>query len=189
LTALGSAEGPSGVILVNLKDEAAFAGALLKFAEKNQRETTEREYKGVKVHRISGEKGRGLEYAFVGGNFVGSGRPEAVESVIDTAQGGRSLKESAAYRSASAQLQGPAQFVYFNTNADYLNHLGRTLQGGEQTFKTEGQTARLRPSFAFGVTRDDGFYVESRTPLGTFPRLLTAVSSRLGGEKNDGGAE
>ncbi|MBV8859247.1 MAG: DUF3352 domain-containing protein [Acidobacteria bacterium] len=188
LTAVGSEEGPSGVILVNLKDEAAFAGALAKFAEKNQRETTEREYKGVKVLRIAGKEGRGLEYAFVGGNFVGSGKPEAVEHVIDTAQGGRSLKESAAYKSAAAQLQGPAQFVYFNTNADYLNRLGRTLSGGEQTFKTEGQTASLRPSFAFGVTRADGFYVESRTPLGTFPRLLTAITSKLG-EKKDGGAE
>lgn len=189
LTSGTSEEGASGVVIVNLKDEAAFAGALLKFAEKNQRETTEREYKGVKVRRISGLQGRGLEYAFVNGNFVGSGKPEAVESVIDTAQGGRSLKETAAYRSASAQLQGPAQFVYFNTNADYLNRLGRTLQGGEQTFKTEGQRASLRPSFAFGVTRADGFYVESRTPLGTFPRLLTAITSKLGGEKQDGGAE
>jgi hypothetical protein len=190
LTAVGSEEGPSGVILVNVRDEAAFAGALAKFAEKHGRVVTEREYKGVRVRRIAGEKeGRGLEYAFVGGNFVASGRPENVERVIDTAQGGPSLKDSAAYREAAAQLQGPAQFVYFNTNADYLNRLGRTLQGGEQTFKTEGQRAKLRPSFAFGVTRADGFYVESRTPLGTFPRLLTAVSSRLGGEKADGGAE
>src|SRR5215212_5602569 len=185
LTSGSSEEGPSGVIIVNLKDEAAFAGALAKFAEKNGRETTEREYKGVKVRRISGEKGHGLEYAFVGGNFVGSSKPEAVERVIDTAQGGRSLKDSAAYAQAAARLQGPAQFVYFNTNADYLNRLGRSLQGGEQSFKTEGQRATLRPSFAFGVTRADGFYVESRTPLGTFPRLLAAVSSKLGGEKKE----
>jgi hypothetical protein len=190
LTSGNVEEGASGVFIVNLKDEAAFAGALAKFAEKNNRATTEREYKGVKVRRIAGEKGGGLEYAFVGGNFVGSGKGFAVERVIDTAQGGRSLKDSAAYREAAARLQGPAQFVYFNTNADYLDRLGRTLQGGEQTFKTEGQRASLRPSFAFGVTREDGFYVESRTPLGTFPRLLTAVSSKLGGEKKkDGGAE
>lgn len=189
LTSVNSEEGPSGVVLVNLKDEAAFAGALAKFAEKHGRETTEREYKGVKVRRIAGEKGRGLEYAFVNGNFVGSGRAEAIERVIDTAQGGRSLKDSAAYRNAAAQLQGAAQFVYFNTNADYLNGLGRSLPGGEQTFKTEGQRATLRPSFAFGVTREDGFYVESRTPLGTFPRLLTAITSKLGDEKKDGGAE
>ncbi|HWW77273.1 MAG TPA: DUF3352 domain-containing protein, partial [Pyrinomonadaceae bacterium] len=191
LTAAGSEEGPSGVIIVNLKDEASFAGALAKFAEKNGRALTEREYKGVKVQRIAGEKGGGLEYAFVGGNLVASGKPAAVERVIDTAQGGRSLKESAAYKSASAQLQTPAQFVYFNSNTDYLNRLGRTLQGGEQEFKTEGQRATLRPSFAFGVAQADGFFVESRTPLGTFPRLLTAVTSRLGGEqqKKDGGAE
>lgn len=190
LTAVGSEEGPSGVVIVNVRDEAAFAGALAKFAEKHGRATAERVYKGVKVSRVAGEKeGRGLEYAFVGGNFVASGRPENVERVIDTAQGGPSLRESAAYRGAAAQLQGPAQFVYFNTNADYLDRLGRTLSGGEQTFKTEGQRAALRPSFAFGVMRADGFYVESRTPLGTFPRLLTAVTSKLGGEKKDGGAE
>ncbi|HJQ33398.1 MAG TPA: DUF3352 domain-containing protein [Pyrinomonadaceae bacterium] len=189
LTAAGSDEGPSGVIIVNLKDEAAFAGALAKFAEKNGRALTEREYKGVKVQRIAGEKGGGLEYAFAGGNLVASGKPSAVERVIDTAQGGHSLKESAAYKSASAQLQTPAQFVYFNSNTDYLNRLGRTLQGGEQEFKTEGQRATLRPSFAFGVAQPDGFFVESRTPLGTFPRLLTTVTSRLGGEKKDGGAE
>jgi hypothetical protein len=182
-------ERPAGVVLVNLRDEGAFAGALAKFAERHRRETTEREYKGVKVRRIAGEKGGGLEYAFVGGNFVGSSRPEAVERVIDTAQGGRSLKDTAAYAQAAAQLRGPAQFVYFNTNADYLNRLGRSLSGGEQTFKTEGQRANIRPSFAFGVTRADGFYVESRTPLGTFPRLLAAISSKLGGEKKGGGAE
>jgi hypothetical protein len=186
---LTGGDEPSGVILLNLKDEAAFAGALLKFAEKNKRETSEREYKGVTVRGIAGEKGHGLEYAFVGGNFVASGKGQNVERVIDTAQGGHSLKESAAYRSASSQLQSPAQFVYFNSNAEYLNSLGRTLQGGEQEFKTEGQSASLRPSFAFGVAREDGFYVESRTPLGTFPRLMTAVTSKLGGEKKEGGAE
>ena len=63
------------------------------------------------------------------------------------------------------------------------------LRAGEYEFKTEGQRAALRPSFAFGVTREDGFYVESRTPLGTFPRMLTAVSSKLGDEKKGGGAE
>ncbi|MBC7930794.1 MAG: hypothetical protein H7Z38_09565, partial [Rubrivivax sp.] len=74
-------------------------------------------------------------------------------------------------------------FVYYNSNADYLNQLGHTLKGGKQEFKTEGQRAFMRPSFAFGISKADGFYVESRTPLGTFPRLLTAVSSKLGVEK------
>ncbi|HYY97117.1 MAG TPA: hypothetical protein VE642_00915, partial [Pyrinomonadaceae bacterium] len=129
-----------------------------------------------------GEEGKGLEYAFVGSTFVASSKGSAVERVIDTAQGGRSLKGSAAYQAAAAQAQGPAQFVYFNSNADYLNRLGRTLKGGEHEFKTEGQRAALRPSFAFGATRADGFYVESRTPLGTFPRLLAAVASKLGDE-------
>jgi hypothetical protein len=182
LTAGTSSEEPSGVIILNLKDEGAFARALTKFAESKQRAIGEREYKSVTIHRIAGENGHGLEYAFVGGNFVASGKGSAVERVIDTAQGGRSLKSSAAYQASSAQLPGPPQFVYFNTNADYLNRLGRTLKGGEQEFKTEGQVATLRPSFAFGLTQADGFYVESRTPLGTFPRLLTGITSRFGHE-------
>jgi len=176
---LASGEEHGGVVILNVKDEAAFSRALAKFAEHNKRATTEREYKGVIVRNVAGEKGHGLEYAFVGGNFVASGKGAMVERVIDTAQGGRSLLSSAAYKTASAQLSGQPQFVYYNSNANYLNHLGRTLKGGEQEFKTEGQRASLRPSFAFGVTQADGFYVESRTPLGTFPRLLTAVSSKL----------
>ncbi len=190
LTSKSAEEGASGVLILNLKDEQSFAQTLAKFAERNKRETTERDYKGVTVRRIAGEKGGGLEYAFVGGNLVVSGKAEAVERVIDTAQSGRSLKQSAGYQSAAAQLPAPPQFIYFNSNVDYLNGLGRTLKGGEQEFKTEGQRAALRPSFAFGLTREDGFYVESRTPLGTFPRMLTAVSSKLGREeKKDGGAE
>jgi hypothetical protein len=191
LTSKSSEEGASGVLILNLKDEQAFAQTLAKFAERHKRETTQREYKGVTVRRIVGEKGGGLEYAFVGGNLVASGKAEAVERVIDTAQGGRSLKGGAAYQSAAAQLAGQPQFVYYNSNVDYLNGLGRTLQGGEQQFKTDGQRAALRPSFAFGMTREDGFYVESRTPLGTFPRMLTAISSKLGQDepKKADGAE
>jgi hypothetical protein len=182
---LQSGEEHGGVILLDVRDEPAFTRALAKFAESKKREVTEREYKGVNVRRVAGENGHVLEYAFVGSTFVASGKAGNVDQVIDTAQGGRSLRSSAAYAQASAQAQGQPQFVYYNSNADYLNRLGQTLKSGEQEFKTEGQMAALRPSFAFGTTRADGFYVESRTPLGTFPRLLAAVSSRLGNEKNE----
>ena len=83
---------------------------------------------------------------------------------------------------------GQPQFVYYNSNADYLNHLGHTLKSSDDTFKTEGQSASLRPSFVYGVMRADGFYVEGHTPLGAFPRLLSGVASKLG-EKKESGAE
>ena len=183
LTAGTTDDEPSGVVILNLKDERAFAQALAKFAESKKRATSEREYKGVTIRRVAGENGHALEYAFVGGNFVASGKGACVERVIDTAQGGHSLKSSALYASASAPLAGQPQFVYYNSNADYLNRLGHTLKSSDDTFKTEGQRAALRPSFAFGLTRDDGFYVESRTPLGAFPRLLTAVTSKFAEKK------
>ncbi|HVF42117.1 MAG TPA: DUF3352 domain-containing protein [Pyrinomonadaceae bacterium] len=186
---LSTGEGHEGVVLLDVRDAQAFTRALAKFAESKKRAVTEREYKGVALRRVAGEEGKGLEYAFVGPTFVASSNGSAVERVIETAQGGRSLRSSAAYAQALAQAQGQPQFVYYNSNADYLNRLGRTLKGGEQEFKTDGQRAAIRPSFAFGVSRADGFYVESRTPLGTFPRLLAAVSSRLGEKKEHGGGE
>jgi hypothetical protein len=186
---LAAGEEHGGVILLDVRDAGAFTGALAKFAESKKREVTEREYKGLTLRRVAGEEGGGIEYAFVGSTFVASSNGAMVERVIDTAQGGRSLRASAAYSQASAQTQGQPQFVYFNSNADYLNRLGRTLKSDEQEFKTDGQRAALRPSFAFGVARADGFYVESRTPLGTFPRLLTAISSKLGDGKQEHGSE
>lgn len=183
---LSTGEGHEGVVLLDVRDNEAFTRALAKFAEGKKREVTEREFKGVAVRRVAGEEGKGLEYAFVGPTFVASSKGSAVERVIETSQGGRSLRSSAAYAQALSQAQGQPQFVYYNSNADYLNRLGRALKSGEQEFKTEGQrAASIRPSFAFGVARADGFYVESRTPLGTFPRLLAAISSRLGDGKNE----
>ncbi|HVF54633.1 MAG TPA: DUF3352 domain-containing protein [Pyrinomonadaceae bacterium] len=184
---LQAGEDRMGVVILNLKDEQRFAQALEKLAEHKKRALAAREYKGVTIRQLSGEEGRGLHYAFIGGNFVASGDGAAIERVVDTAQGGGGISASAGYRSASAQLSGNPQFVYYNSNADYLNRLGKTLTRGESEFKSSGQAANLRPSFAFGVARADGFYVESHSPLGTFPRLLTMVSSRLTQEKNNDG--
>jgi hypothetical protein len=181
---LTAGDSPSGVVILNLKDKQTFAQALAKLIQSKQRTTSQRDYNGATIYHVDGQNGRYLEYAFVGDNFVASGKGAAVERVIDTAQGGHSLKSSAAYASASAAAaSGQPQFVYFNSNADYLNRLGHALKSSDDTFKTDGQSATLRPSFAFGVTQPDGFYVESRTPLGAFPRLLSAVTSKLGAEK------
>ncbi|HST53924.1 MAG TPA: DUF3352 domain-containing protein [Pyrinomonadaceae bacterium] len=185
---LSAGDSPSGVVILNLKDEQAFTQALAKIAASKHHATSERDYKGVAIQHVEGENGHALEYAIVGGNFVASGKSSAVERVIDTAQGGGSLKSSAAYTAASASVVGQPQFVYYNSNADYLNHLGHTLKSSDDTFKTEGQSASLRPSFAYGVMRADGFYVEGHTPLGAFPRLLSGVASKLG-EKKESGAE
>lgn len=185
---LTSGEDAGGVLILSVKDEAAFAQALAKFAAHKQRATSERDYKGVTVHHIEGEKGRGLEYAFIGGSFVASGKGSMVERVIDMAQGGASLRSSAAFRAASAQASGPPQFIYYNSNVDYLNRLGHALKSSDDSFKTDGQRASLRPTFAFGITQPEGFYVESHTPLGTFPRLLTAITSKFEAKK-EGGTE
>ena len=180
---LKSGEERGGVVILSLKDEAAFARLLDKVAQQKKATVTSREYKGVTVRQMTGEKGHGPTYTFLNGNFVASGDAFAVERVIDTAQGGPSLAASDAYRAASVSVEGAPQFVYFNSNADYLAHLGASLSNKEHEFKTTGTASNLRPSFAFGVARADGFYVESRSPLGTFPRIFAAMTSRLSDEK------
>ncbi|MGB8510118.1 MAG: DUF3352 domain-containing protein [Pyrinomonadaceae bacterium] len=185
LAQLPAGEDRSGVIILNLKDEARFAQTLEKLEGHKQLAATVRDYKGIAVKQLTGEKGHALNYAFVGGNFVASGDASAIERVIDTAQGARALPSNANYVAASATFTGGPQFVYFNSNADYLNHLGRMLTSNGSEFKTTGQKAELPPSFAYGVSRPDGFYVESHTPLGTFPRLLTVVTSKLEGKKKE----
>lgn len=179
---LPNGDDRSGVIILNVRDEQAFARTLEKFAEHNKRAVSVRDYKGVVVRLIAGEKGRGMEYAFVGGNLVASGDAGIVERVIDTAQGGPSLAGNAAFREAVAGAGGNPQFVYFNTNADYVARLGHVLKSEEHEFKTSGQSVSLKPSYAFGVSRPEGLFVESRTPLGTFPRLLAAMTSKFGQE-------
>ncbi len=178
---LADGDDRGGVIILNVKDEQAFARTLEKLAEHKKVVVSSREYKGVVVRNIAGENGRGLEYAFVGGNLIASSKGRMVERVIDTAQGGPSLAQNATFREAGAGVSNP-QFVYFNTNADYLDRLGHVLKNGEQEFKSSGRATTLKPSYAFGVSKPEGLFVESRTPLGTFPRLLAAVTSKLGQE-------
>ncbi len=190
LAQLPAGEERRGVFILNLKDEGRFEQSLEKLAQAKKRTVTTRDYKGVTVRQMTGENGHALNYAYLGGNFIASGEANIVERVIDTSQdGGRALSANGAYVAASASLQGAPQFIYFNSNADYLNHLGRMLTSEGSEFKTSGQGAALPPSFAYGVSRADGFYVESHTPLGTFPRLLTAITSKLGEKKTEAGAE
>ncbi|MCA1593765.1 MAG: DUF3352 domain-containing protein, partial [Acidobacteria bacterium] len=171
LAQLPAGEERKGVLILNLKDQGRFAQALERLAQHKKRVVTESEYKGVTIEQVAGEEGHALNYAFVSGNFIASGDAQTIERVIDTAQGAPALPAGASYRAASASLSGSPQFVYYNSNADYLNHLGRILTSDGSEFKTTGQRADLQPSFAFGVSRPEGFYVESHTPLGTFPRL------------------
>jgi hypothetical protein len=189
LAHLPAGDGRVGVLLLQVSDAAAFEQTLRKLAASKGGAVSEREFRGVRIGRVTGERGGVFEFAFVGANAVLSGEAGGVERVIETAQGGQSLKASAAYNAASAGVTG-AQFIYFDTNTNYLGRLARTLKsGGVEEVTTTVNGGALRPSFAYGVTRPEGFLVESRTPLGTFPRLLTAVVSKFGGEMQTEGAE
>ncbi len=178
-----------GAIILNLKDQERFARALEKVAKFKEQTISAREYKGVQITHAA-KNDHDHFYAFLGGNFVASESGAAIERIIDTSQGAASLASSAAYRTASANATGSPLFVYYNSNTDYLKHLGGMLAGGGQGSQAAGQpTAGVRPSFAFGISRGDGFLIESRSPLGTFPRLLTMVTAKMASHKDAAASE
>jgi hypothetical protein len=191
LAALGSevcmmelpGERHNGALLLNLRDEAVLSQALEKIAAHERRTITARDYQGVQIRMIPGKSDDGLHYAFLGGNFVAGGNAAVVEKIVDTARSGRSLSATTAFAEASAELSSDPLFVYYGSNRNYLNHLGRMLSTSKKEFVPSEQQADLRPNFAFGLTKPDGLYIESHSPLGTFPRLLTMVVSRLSLEK------
>ena len=106
----------------------------------------------------------------------------AVQQIIDTAKNGKSLSASDAYRGAAAQINGNPQFVFYGSNRHYLREMGEMIPGQNKDLQNASAENNLAPSFAFGVAKADGLYVESYSPLGTFPNLLGLVTAKLGAD-------
>lgn len=175
----------SGVILLNLTDQQRFEAAIRTAAQHKGYAIAARDYRGQTINTVSGRNDHSGSYAFVRGNFIASKDGAAVERIIDAAQSAPSLLASAQYQTAANALTGNPVFVYYESNSDFTNRLGRMLSGRGTTFQPADQPSHVKPSFAYGLAKSDGFYVESYSPLGTFPTLLTAVTARLALERQN----
>ena len=97
-------------------DLAGFETAFDSFAVR------EYDYKGTLIHRVQYSFNGDLGYAFVG-NYLVLGTPaKAIESMIDTFQGGRTILESKAYQ--DVRLRAPEQLTSFAYSQDKPNIMG-----------------------------------------------------------------
>jgi hypothetical protein len=80
------------------------------------------DYKGTTIHRVQYSFNGDLGYAFVG-NYLVLGTPaNAIESMIDTYQGGRTILDSAAFQ--EARQGAPEQLTAFSYSQNKPNLLG-----------------------------------------------------------------
>lgn len=82
----------------------------------------EYDYKGTTIHRVQFSFNGDLGYAFVG-NYMVLGTPaRAIEAMIDTYQGGRTILETKAYQDVRARA--PEQITTFSYSLDKPNLMG-----------------------------------------------------------------
>jgi hypothetical protein len=172
-----------GAILLNLQDPQRFQLTLEKLTAKLRISSTPITV-GGQVFRQLEDKGHKLVFGLVRDNLVLSPGTSALESMLSTLKSGRSLAASPAYAKARNAATEPPLFIYYGSNQDYLNSLGKILHRQNKDFRPTEQESHLQPSIALGYSKADGFHVESHSPLGTFPRLLMLVTSRLMEEIN-----
>src|SRR6185369_10662840 len=155
-------------VILAVADQDKFNHVMEMLAQKAKKTITSQDYQGIQIKSVAVEKEGGISFAFVNGNYVASPSLAAVQQIIDTAKNGKSLAASDAYRGAASQLSGSPQFVFYGTNRNYLREMGEMIPGQNKDLKgTAPAENDLAPSFAFGVARADGLYVESYSPLGT----------------------
>ncbi|HXF05861.1 MAG TPA: DUF3352 domain-containing protein [Blastocatellia bacterium] len=180
---LSSGETHRHVLLVSVRDQARVARALEKLALSLGYRLMSSNAYGASITSLVGKSNRALlHYTFADGVFIASNTLDAVGKVLDTARSGRSLRDSTSYREALNDLPEDAAFLFYGSNRDYLNRLGRMLSASKKDFTPTPLQVDLKPSVAYGIIEPDGVTVESRSPLGLAPRLVTAILTWLSKE-------
>lgn len=175
---LSRGEAHQSVLLVSVRDQARVAQALEKLALSLGYRVLSTD--GASITSLVGKSHRALlHYTFADGVFIASDSFDAVGKVLETARSGRSLLDSASYREALSDLPDNAAFLFYGTNHDYLNRLGRMLSSSKKDFSPTPLQVDLKPSVAYGIIEPDGVTVESRSPLGIVPRLVTVILTWL----------
>jgi hypothetical protein len=179
LARLTSRKGPLPVILINLLEEKSLVDAVAALERRHQLQVSTQLYQQVPMTSVSVEQPHTFWYAFLKGNLVLSPEAEGIEQVIDSTINGRTLSGSGEYAAARSRLVNKPLMIHYSSNRDYLNRLAVFLTRRGKDFKVSSPTLSLRPSFGAGYAKSDGFYYESRSPLGTFPKMLMGVTSYL----------
>jgi hypothetical protein len=112
-----------------------------------------------------------IHLAFVD-SFLVSGDEDAVRAVIDAQASGRTMAAAAEYQQAFGNRASSSLFTFYSTNDRLLGLMSQTLGRGTAGAPVAA-TEKLFPTALYGVAESDGLYIESRSPLGTVPHILT----------------
>ncbi len=139
-------------------------------------------YKGVEIVNSSDER-RGAA-AFVG-DFLALGKREPLLNLIDSQQGGRSVKNSPQFVTAS-KASPPAAIRSFASVRDESGEMMAAIArwSGGLPAAQSGVAALDRLPFAASATsiNERGVYVESRSPFGNFPFFISIFAGATNGK-------
>jgi len=138
-------------------------------------------YKGREIIRSSDER-RGS--AVIVGDFLALGAKESLMRLIDAHQGGRSFNNSPQFDSANKIAQ-PAAVKSFTSvkeeSSEMLATIARWMASGSGASPSKTDALDRMP-FASSATsiNNRGVYVESRSPFGNFPFVVSIIAGATG---------
>ena len=153
---------PNILVVVQVKDKIAASKFFDKVKGKNK--VTQRDYKGVQVSEVTNSNGKPTSVALLDDYSVFAPQPKAVESAIDTFQGGASLASTIS--PANIELKTPLIQFYI---PDFANSLEQLVSLSPNARTIPPQTLaqlKLVKSVTLGLGVDsDGIRVKGITDL------------------------
>ncbi len=170
-------ESKDRVWLIAQRNEALITTLVERFLTARGATISREKYKGREIIRSSDER-RGA--AVIVGDFLALGAREPLTRLIDSHQAGLGFDDSPQFAAANRQAR-PAAVKSFTSvreeSGEMLAAIARWLASGSGA--PSAKTAALdRLPFASGATsfNDRGVFVESQSPFGNFPFLVSIIA-------------
>ncbi|MBI3949961.1 MAG: DUF3352 domain-containing protein [Acidobacteria bacterium] len=169
------------VLIAEVRDPVRLRQSVERVASQHHLSLTEGGYAGRSLMTIKHEKtNHPMHIAFVDNFIAASDNTAAIEAVIDAYQSGNTISTSPLYQEAFAGRSSAPLFTFYGTNEHLLKLMARMLGQAKGTdMATPVETTALFPTVLYGVAEGDGLYIESYSPLGTFPHVLTGLMAHL----------
>jgi hypothetical protein len=170
-----------GVAIIEVLDPERLTQSIGQIANRKGATVDETTHAGRQVMAIRGKHATHATYLAIVDNFLVIAESEdAIKAVIEAHDSGHTMAASTEYRQVFAGRAAAPMFSFYATNENLLTLMSQTF--GKRNHITDAPSAaaeKLFPTALYGVAEPDGLYIESYSPLGTFPRLLTGLLSHL----------
>ncbi len=177
----GEAERERMLAVFEAQDTPRLADLIRRMAEAERWSAERSDYRGVTLQQFSSSPGTPvLAVASADHYSVWSTDPAVLRSAIDAKLDKNGILTTGRFRGAFTNMPANALFRYYSTNDRLIPSLAWSLgHKPDWSNHAEPQSSSLLPTAVHGVVEPGGLYVESYSPIGSFPRLLVAVVSHL----------